>query len=70
MTQLFLEDQALITILMLVAMLRVAMEIYGVKLSSFPIGQKAPEFSRKIHKYGLYMSIGYIILFAPEVLLS
>ena len=70
MLQSFLEDRTLILICMLLASFRIYLEITGVSFAQFPLAKKFPVFGEKIHKYGLYISLGYVVLFAPEILLS
>ena len=70
MAQSFLENESTVLICMCLAIFRIAIEIYGVDLKLFPLAKKYPVMGGNIHRYGLYMSIGYVILFAPELLLS
>ncbi|MEE2670356.1 MAG: hypothetical protein VYA54_01500 [Bdellovibrionota bacterium] len=70
MLQSFLEDRTLILICMLLASFRIYLEIAGVNFAEFPLAKKFPAQGEKIHKYGLYISLGYVVLFAPEILLS
>ncbi|MAZ49699.1 MAG: hypothetical protein CME65_14150 [Halobacteriovoraceae bacterium] len=70
MTQSFLENETLILVCMVLASIRIYLEVAGVDFSQFPMAKKLPVRAQAIHRFGLYMSLGYIILFAPEVLLS
>lgn len=40
------------------------------KLQKLPITAKMGSRGKRIHKFGLYMSIGYVLLFAPQVILA
>ena len=69
-TQSFLENDTFILVCMVLASFRIYIELAGVNLAEFPLAKKFPQQGQAIHKFGLYMSLGYIILFAPEVLLG
>ncbi len=67
-----LESSRIVMLCLLsLAVFRIYLEIVGFKLSSLPIGRAiGEEKSHRIHKMGLYFSIGYFVLFAPQFLLS
>ncbi|MBI2520461.1 MAG: hypothetical protein HYV97_08580 [Bdellovibrio sp.] len=59
------------TVLFLLAGMRLYMEMMGFKLAELPVSKALfGEQAKNFHRYGLYMSIGYVILFAPAVLLG
>jgi hypothetical protein len=60
-----------ITLCLVLSAIRIYLEIIKFNFNRLPITASLPEEQRvKIHRTGLYISIGYIILFAPEILLS
>lgn len=59
------------TVLFLLAGLRLYMEMMGFKLAELPVSKALfGERAKNFHRYGLYLSIGYVILFAPSILLG
>ncbi|MEK6624871.1 MAG: hypothetical protein AABY86_07885 [Bdellovibrionota bacterium] len=47
------------------------MEMMGFKLAELPVSKALfGERAKNFHRYGLYLSIGYVILFAPGILLG
>ena len=51
--------------------MRLYMEMMGFKLAELPVSKALfGERAKNFHRYGLYVSIGYVILFAPAVLLG
>lgn len=66
-------DNEVMILLMAFAVMRVYLEIINFKFDALPLTRSAGERFGKdhlanFHRFGLYMSIGFIILFAPEVL--
>lgn len=56
---------------MCLAVLRIYLEVIRFDFSKLPITAKLDEENqKKIHRTGLILSIGHIILFAPQILLS
>jgi hypothetical protein len=54
---------------------RIYLELIGMDLAKLPITSKisskyGDQRARSLHKTGLYLSVGYIIFFAPSILLS
>lgn len=68
------ENNQLITLVCLsLACLRVYLEIVGFDFAKLPLTAKINQRTKGMdgfHKTGLYISVGYIILFAPGILLS
>lgn len=65
----FLEDPLFVLISFILAAGRVYMEIMGARPERLPLSQAVlGERASNFHKTGLYISIGYIVLFAPQVL--
>jgi len=64
-----LNDRTILISCLILSAIRVYLEIIKFDFSSLPISRKLPsEFVKKIHKTGLYLSIGMILLFTPQVL--
>ncbi|MBL7665710.1 MAG: hypothetical protein JNM93_11305 [Bacteriovoracaceae bacterium] len=65
-----LDNQSFILVCMLLAVFRVYLEVINFRFEELPItkmlGAKAMEF----HRLGLYFSLGYILFFAPSVLMN
>jgi len=62
-------------ILLIIACLRVYLEVVGFNFEKLPLtcslnNRMGNDYGKKLHRYGLFFSIGYIILFAPTFLLS
>jgi hypothetical protein len=67
----FLENEMLITVCMLLAVMRIYLEVIRFDFAKLPLTAKMPqEYQNKVHRTGLYLSVGYVILFAPQVLLG
>jgi hypothetical protein len=62
-------------VLMMLACFRIYLEVIGFNFSELPLTKS---FSNRVgtkgmegfHRFGLYVSIGYVILFSPGILLS
>ncbi len=66
-----IQEQTLVFICLCLAVFRLYLEVIGFDFSSLPISRSMGETnSTKVHKVGLYLSLGYIILFGPQYLLS
>ena len=50
------------------AVLRVFLEVIGFEFKKLPLTKRVLNSNNKFHQYGLYFSVGYIILFAPQFL--
>lgn len=68
MKQSFLTNEALILICLCLAVLRVFLEVIGFEFKKLPLTKRVLNSNNKFHQYGLYFSVGYIILFAPQFL--
>ena len=67
----FFNDPKFVFVCLCLASLRVYLEIIGFDFSKLPVtGKVFGEKVRSFHRSGLYFSIGYILLFAPQALLS
>lgn len=66
------SNQALTLVCLLLAVFRIYLELIGFNFLSLPLTKYLNERNRflatNVHKFGLIVSIGYIILFAPELL--
>lgn len=66
-----LTNSSFILVTMGLASLRIYLELIGFDFNSLPITKKMGHArSRNVHRMGLIFSIGYIVLFAPQVLLG
>jgi hypothetical protein len=70
-----MDQQNFINVCLGLAIFRVYLELINFKFLGLPISRKLAEakgdkFAVGVHRFGLYMSIGYIILFAPTLLLN
>ena len=67
----FLKDNEILNnTLLFFAVLRVYLEVIGKTPSSFPLSKKiahyhGPDKIEKFHRSGLYLAIGFILLFLP-----
>lgn len=66
----FLENQQLIILCMCLAVFRIYLEVVKFDFKKLPLSSRMSAYQYRIHKTGLYLSIGYVILFAPGILLS
>jgi hypothetical protein len=67
-------NSTLTFILLCLAVFRIYLEVIDFDFSSLPIGrQVAKVYGQQhvgnFHRYGFYLSVGYLILFAPTYLL-
>lgn len=68
-------NQATILTCLVIAVFRIYLEVIGHDLCALPISKMVGERvgierMQNFHRTGLYLSIGYVILFAPEILFS
>lgn len=67
----FFNDQTFILICLVLAVFRVYLECISFDFQSLPLTQRVMKSNAKqFHRTGLYISIGYIVLFAPTFLFS
>jgi len=69
------HDQTLTLILLGFAAFRIWLEIMHFDFLKLPITRRIAattgvQFAHNIHQWGLFFSIGYILLFAPGLLIS
>lgn len=65
------SNQELIVLCLILAVARVYLEIVRAPLAKLPLSNKLfGNRAQSFHRMGLYMSLGYIILFAPGLLLA
>lgn len=66
-----LDTKMFILISLSLAVFRVYLEIINFDFTSLPLTNRiVKQNAKSFHRFGLYISIGYIILFAPSVLLT
>ena len=67
----FFQDPRFIFVCLCLACARLYLEIMGVNLEKLPLTRAIfKNKGKSFHKTGLYISVGYILLFAPQMLLS
>jgi hypothetical protein len=69
------ENQILTLVLFILAILRIYLEVIGFDFKKLPMTKfiarnRGNLEAMKLHKTGLYLSIGYVILFAPAIIFS
>ena len=67
------SNQTLITTCLILAGFRVYLEVIKFDFNSLPLSKawarmKGEENVRQFHRLGLYLSVGYILLFAPSLI--
>lgn len=68
-------SKEVVIVLLILASVRIYLEIINFKFSALPVTKSlakrnSPKQLERFHKSGFYFSVGYILLFAPQVLLS
>ncbi len=67
----FFNDPKIVLVCLSLAAIRVYLEIIGFDFAKLPVTSKVMgEKGQKFHRTGLYFSVGYIVLFAPQALMS
>lgn len=67
----FFENELLIFICLCLSVMRIYLEVIKFDFAKLPFSAKLTKIHReKIHRTGLYLSVGQIILFAPQFLIS
>jgi len=68
----WMNDPHVIAICLLLAVIRIYLEVVGFDFARLPVSARLMEKSQaeRFHKLGFYFSLGYFIMFAPGVLLS
>ncbi len=69
------SNEGLIIFCLIFAVFRIYLEIIGFDFSALPVTKalsknSSEEQLQKFHRSGLYLSIGFIVFFAPGILLS
>ena len=67
------SNQWINVIFLIVAMGRIYLEIIDFKFSELPMTKsmfKSPSEANKFHRTGLYLCVGYVVLWAPFTLFS
>lgn len=69
------SNEGLIIFCLIFASVRIYLEVIGFNFNTLPITNKLAKRSSEkqlqgFHKNGLYLSIGYILFFAPGIILS
>jgi hypothetical protein len=66
-----LDNNTFIFICLCLSVTRIYLEVIGFDFSKLPMtASLPPQTQQKFHKSGLYICVGYIVLFAPQVLFS
>jgi hypothetical protein len=69
MQETFLGDNGLILACLVLSVFRIFLEVFKFNFSKLPLTQRlGSQTGDKVHKVGLYLSVGYIILFSPSFL--
>ena len=67
----FLDNQYLIISCLILSVIRIYLEIVKFNFSKLPITKSlAKDTQVKFHKIGFYLSLGYFLMFLPEVILN
>ncbi len=68
----WMNDPMMITIGLFFAVLRIYLEVINFDFARLPVTARLmkPQEAQRFHKMGFYFSLGYFIMFAPEMLLS
>lgn len=70
MQESILSNDLGIFVCLCLAVFRVYVEVIDFKLSKLPLTKYfLKQKSSSFHQYGLYISVGYIVLFAPGLLI-
>jgi hypothetical protein len=70
MKQTFLDQQFFIFACLCLSVLRIYLEVISFDFAKLPLSKSmGVDRQQKFHKYGFYVSVGYLVLFAPEYLL-
>ena len=69
------SNEGLIIFCLMFAVLRIYLEVIGFDFNSLPITKalaqrNGDERLTRFHRMGLYLSVGYIVFFAPSILLG
>lgn len=69
---LWMNDPLIITIGLALAVLRIYLEVISFDFARLPVTSRLmpKEQAARFHKMGFYFSLGYFIMFAPELLLA
>jgi hypothetical protein len=71
MEESFLDNQYLILTCLILSVVRIYLEVVKFNFAKLPITKSLPlETQVKIHKLGFYLSVGYFLLFSPQILLA
>lgn len=67
----FDNEQLFILTCLILSVFRIYLEVISFDFAKLPMTNKLPrKKANQFHKFGFYMSVGYFMLFAPEILLS
>lgn len=69
------SNQTVMIVLLLCACLRIYLEIISFDFAKLPLTKglfsaRGDEALRRFHRTGLYFSVGFLLLFAPGILLA
>ena len=69
MEESFLDNQYLILTCLILSVLRIYLEVIKFNFAKLPITKSLPKETQvKVHKLGFYLSVGYFLLFSPQIL--
>lgn len=67
----FINEQIFILTCLILSVFRIYLEVIKFDFAQLPISKKLPtQKVQQFHRFGFYMSVGFVVLFAPEILLS
>lgn len=65
------DGQAWVIFFLAIAVFRIYLEVIKFDFARLPVTRQMGDGrSKKIHKFGFYMSVGYFMLYGPSFLLS
>ncbi len=69
------NNESVVVGCLILATIRIYLEVIKFDFARLPISKKMAEYAGRektdrIHRTGLYLSIGYIVLFSPQYLLG
>ncbi|MBT3584846.1 MAG: hypothetical protein HN509_08055 [Halobacteriovoraceae bacterium] len=72
---LYSSNQMVVLLCLSLATFRLFLEVIGFEFKALPITKKLAKYNgeerlERFHRWGFYFSVGYILLFAPGLLLS
>lgn len=68
MKQSFLSNESFIFICLCLSVFRIYLEVIGFNFEKLPLTKQIGINSKKFHRYGFYICVGHVLLFAPQIL--